>query len=404
MKFFDAKTPEEVELFLHNYSSAFKKQTESLNLHCVSGRTLSKSIKSTLNVPEFNRSIVDGYAIIASNSYGASPSIPSMFNLLGEVRMGETTDLVVHDFECVYVPTGGMIPSGADAMVMIEDSENFDETTIAIYKSTPVDNCIIHIGDDIKKNEVVLKEGTKITGKEIGVLAALGINEIDVYKRISVSVFSTGDEIIDIDEPLTLGKVRDINGYVLVDYLNTIGCHVVEHSIIKDDFDTLLNTLKNAMLHSDIILLSGGSSVGVRDYTCQVIESFDSGKVHIHGMTVKPGKPTIVGTVEDKLIIGLPGHPVSSTMVYKGFIEPFIESMMGCLTYVKTLEATLNVNVHSAPGKRTYQMVTVKGGEVTPLHGKSGMITLLSQADGYFVMGRETEGQEKGSLVTVYLF
>lgn len=404
MKFFDAKTPEEVEAFLNNYSNRFKMQTESLDLQSISGRILSKPITSTLNVPEFNRSTVDGYAIIAANSYGASTSIPSMFNLLGEVRMGETTDIIVHEFECVYVPTGGMIPSGADTMVMIEDSENFDESTIAIYKSTPVDNCIIHIGDDITKDEIVLNQGTKITGKEIGVLAALGINKIEVYKKINVSVFSTGDEIIDIDEPLTLGKVRDINGYVLVDYLNAIGCHVEKHSIIKDDFDTLLNTLKNALFHSDIILLSGGSSVGVRDFTCQVIESFDTGKVHIHGMTVKPGKPTIVGTIDDKLIIGLPGHPVSSTMVYKGFIEPFIESMMGSITYVKTIEARLSVNVHSAPGKRTYQMVTIVDGIASPLHGKSGMITLLSQADGYFVMDQEVEGQDKDSLVTVYLF
>ncbi len=320
--------------------------------------------------------------------------------------MGVDTDLAIGDQECVYVPTGGMIPSGADAMLMIEDSEKLDELTVAVYKAITKGTNIIYKGDDIKAGKRILKRGKVLDHNDIGVLAALGIENVLVREKLRVTVLSTGDEIIPIGGKLSLGKVRDINGYVLKSMLKSMNCEVVRHDIINDDYEMLLESVAEGIADSHLVLLSGGSSVGARDFTHKVIESFDRGKVHVHGITIKPGKPTIIGTVDNRLVVGLPGHPVSSIMVYKAFIEPFIARVTGETIRNQKLKGILESNVHSDPGKRTYQMVKIMedSGGIMPYYGKSGMISLLADAHGYIIMEPDVEGLPKGEVVEVTLF
>lgn len=369
-------------------------------------KTLVEDIISSVNVPEFNRSTVDGYAIRSSDSHGASDTIPSFLTLIGEVRMGEEASISLSLGEAVYVPTGAMIPQGADAVVMIEHTEKLDEKTIAINKPVSQGENIILKGDDIKIGQVLLESGRVISPHDIGVLAALGVPKVKVFQNPTFYVISTGDEIIDMDEELVKGKIRDINGYALHGLIRKIGGDVIKRTIVKDDFSLLKEEVKKGIGLADIVIISGGSSVGTRDYTYDVINSFEGKGVFIHGISIKPGKPTLVGEAHGKPIFGLPGHPVSSIIIFKAFIEKFIREKMRIKEELNSVRAIITSNLHSSPGKETYQMVTIENRDgklyAIPNFGKSGMITLLSKSHGYIIIGQDEEGINKGEERDVY--
>ena len=375
-------------------------------LEC-SDRILAEDIHSNINVPEFNRSTVDGFAIKSKDSHGASESIPSLFNILGEVHMGRETKYCIESGQAVYVPTGGMIPEGADGVVMIEYTEKLDEANLMVYKSISFNENIVLKGDDIKVGETALEKGRRVTPEVVGVLAALGKSQVKVYKKPKFYIISTGDEIIDLDEELELGKVRDINSYTLYSLIMKLGGDVVGKNIVKDNYELLKREVEKAVKISDIVLISGGSSVGTRDYTYKVINSFNGQGFFVHGISIKPGKPTIIGEGEGKLIFGLPGHPVSSIVVFKAIVEDFIKDKMNIKDYLPKTKAIIDFNFPSSSGKETYQMVKLKeeDGKVyaTPSFGKSGMITLLSDSDGYIVIKSFEEGVYKGEERQVYL-
>ncbi|WP_202707853.1 gephyrin-like molybdotransferase Glp [Sporosalibacterium faouarense] len=379
---------------------------ETINLVQALNRVLAEDIVSDINVPEFNRSTVDGYAIQSKDSYGATETVPSLLNYKGEVSMGTKTDLEVNPGEAVYVPTGGMIPNGADSVVMIENAENMAGESIFVYKPISNGENLILKGDDIKKNQTILSVGKKLTPQDIGVLAAIGKKEIKVYKKPRFYVISTGDEIIDLDEELGMGEIRDINGYALYSLIKSIGGEVVAKSIVRDEFDLLRDEVEKGIDNSDVVLISGGSSVGVRDYTYDVINSFDGEGVFIHGISIKPGKPTLVGEANGKIVFGLPGHPVSSIIVFKVLVEHLIEGVMNTRRQRKKTKAILDFNVHSNPGKETYHMVKLEERKgnlyAIPNWGKSGMITLLSESNGYIIISSEEEGINKGDERQVY--
>ncbi|MTI49816.1 MAG: molybdopterin molybdotransferase MoeA [Firmicutes bacterium] len=379
---------------------------ETINLVQALNRVLAEDIVSDINVPEFNRSTVDGYAIQSKDSYGATETVPSLLNYKGEVSMGTKTDLEVNPGEAVYVPTGGMIPNGADSVVMIENAENMAGESIFVYKPISNGENLILKGDDIKKNQTILSVGKKLTPQDIGVLAAIGKKEIKVFKKPRFYVISTGDEIIDLDEELKMGKIRDINGYALHALIESVGGEVVAKSIVRDEFDLLRDEVKKGIDASDLVLISGGSSVGVRDYTYDVINSFDGEGIFIHGISIKPGKPTLVGEANGKIVFGLPGHPVSSIIVFKVLVEHLIEGVMNTRRQRKKTKAILDFNVHSNPGKETYHMVKLEERKgnlyAIPNWGKSGMITLLSESNGYIIISSEEEGINKGDERQVY--
>ncbi len=407
MDFFNVMSVDEVKKILSNNFKNMKIETEIVNILECEGRVLSKDIVSKFNVPEFNRSTVDGYAIKSKESHGCSECMPTFLDIVGEVSMGESASGDIKSGECMYVPTGGMIPNSSDAVIMIEHAEKLDEFTIAIHKPTSTGENVVYKGDDIKKDHIVIKKGKKLNSQDIGVLAALGVNEIEVYRTIKFTVISTGDEIIDLDEDLEFGKIRDINGYAIYSLIKKLGGVVVKKSIVKDDYNLLREEVQFGIDNSDIVLLSGGSSVGTRDFTHDVINSFNGQGVLVHGVALKPGKPTIIGECENKVVIGLPGHPVSAIIVFKIFIEYLVNEILEINENKYLIDAIINQNLHSSPGKKTYQMVSLEEIDnkyyATPIFGKSSMITLLSKACGYVIINENCEGLYKKEKVKVHL-
>lgn len=407
MDYFNVVTVEKGrELILDGFRD-FKLEIEMVNILDSVGRTLAVDVLSDINVPDFNRSTMDGYGIVAEDSHGATDTIPSILNILGEVQMGELSNIKIKPGETVYVPTGGMVPEGVTGVIMIENTQKMAEDTLLVYKPVPTGEHIVYIGDDIKKGETVLKKGRIINAEVLGTLAALGISKVQVYKRPGFYIISTGDEIIDIHEELTPGKIRDINAYALHVLIEKSGGKVVHKSIIKDNYELLRQEVKKALELADIVLISGGSSVGAKDYTNKVINSFGEKGVLAHGLSIKPGKPTIIGDCYGRLVVGLPGHPVSSIVVFKALIEHYMDHKLGNNKILPSVMATMEYNFPSSPGRETYQMVKLRQEDgkyyATPTHGKSGMISLLSQSQGYLVIKIHEEGVNKGEERKVFL-
>lgn len=407
MEFFKVSSVDEARKLIEKEFSSYELSSEDIFLIESFGRVLAEDVVSAENVPGFDRSTVDGYAIAVEDSHGASDSIPSILNIKGEVQMGEETGLSITNGEAVYVPTGGMLPKGASGMIMIENTEKMDDSTLLVYKPISKGENVLYKGEDISEGSIVLKKGSLLSPQKIGVLASLGIKIARVFKRPRVHIISTGDEIIDIDQELDLGKIRDINSYSIAALVESIGGEVSGRRIIGDDYSKLIQGVEAGLSTSDILILSGGSSVGTRDYTHQVIEALGGKGVLVHGLSIKPGKPTIVGDGKGKLVVGLPGHPVSSIVVFKAIIEPFILALQSRNEIRPQVKAEMTHNFPSSPGKETYHMVKLQmeNGKylATPSFGKSGMITLLSDSQGYIVIREHEEGINKGDLRDVYL-
>ncbi len=407
MNFFNVVSVEEGRKIIRDNFGDYPFKIQFIDIEKSLGRILGEDIYSNINVPEFNRSTVDGYGIKVEDSHGSNQSIPSIINILGDVKMGETIESSIKSGESFYVPTGGMIPEGANGVIMIENTEKMDENTLLLYKPISHGENIIYKGDDIKSGELALEKGQKISSQVMGVLAALGVSKVPVYSKPKFYIISTGDEIISIEEELSLGKIRDINSYTLSALIQNIGGEVVGKSIVKDKYELLLDEVEKATEISDIVLISGGSSVGTKDYTFKVIDSFEGKGVLLHGLAIKPGKPTILGEANGKIIFGLPGHVVSSIIVFKVLIEDYIRQRFATGEILPRVKAIINHNFPSNPGRETYQMVKLNEENgvfyATPTFGKSGMISLLSKSQGYIVIGAHEEGINKGEERDVFL-
>lgn len=396
------------EKMMENFQD-FKMEIEEVDIIDAEGRILGEDIYSKLNVPHFRRSTVDGYALRSRDTHGASDSLPMFIEKIGEVEMGKAATEIVREDTAVYVPTGGMVPEGADAVVMIEYVEVLDDINIIVSKSVVQKENIIEIGDDIKENQKVLLKGMKLRPQDIGVLSSIGIYTVKTIKMPSISIISTGDEIIDPREELKPGKIKDINTYTIAAMAKEIGLNVIERVVVKDDKELLKATLEDALEKSDMVALSGGSSVGTKDISSIVINEIGSPGVFVHGVAMKPGKPTILAKVKDKPVFGLPGQPTSAIIAFKVFVEYFVRKIINIDEYEgRFVEAEMKVNIPSAAGKETYQMVYLKKEEdkyiAEPVNGKSGMITLMSKAKGYIKINEDIEGITAGEKIRVNLF
>lgn len=407
MEFFNVASVMEVYSIIDELAKEYEIGTEEVSLIDAVDRITSKDYHASVNLPEFNRSTVDGYAVISMDVIGATESMPSFLECISEISMGENTNLILNKGQAVYVPTGGMVPEGADGMVMIEYVQKLDDKTLLIYKTIAPGENITMVGDDLQIGDLIVSMGKKVTAYDIGLFASMGIGKVEVFKKPRFAIISTGDEIIDIDQVQKLGQIREINGYALAALIKQLGGVVVSKVIVKDEFSLLQVAMANAIESADIVLISGGSSVGTRDFTKQVIESFDGGSVLVHGISIKPGKPTIMGMIHHKLVFGLPGHPAAALIVFQIFVKKYIQRMLRSEMTSFTIQATIDSNVHSSPGKETYQMVELikekQGLKAIPLYGKSGMMTLLARASGYIRISDEKEGILKGELVEVHL-
>lgn len=374
---------------------------ETVSLPDALHRVLFSDIISSEDVPAFTRSTVDGYAVCASDTFGCSESIPALLQLTGEVAMGQTAEGVsLAPGQCAYVPTGGALPAGADAMVMLEYAERFSGDTVAIEKPAAPGQHLIFAGDDVKSGACILKKGTRLMQKDVGVLAALGQTRLSVYRKPRVTVLSTGDELVATDETPDPGQIRDVNGPMLAAQCLGWGAEVRRPPIVRDEQNLLETALLSAAEDSDLILLSGGSSAGARDMAADTLARL--GRLLFHGLAVKPGKPTLAGEINGVPVIGLPGHPVAAFLQCHLLVRPLINRMTDTETVDLSGPATLSVNLPSNHGREEYVPVRLSGETAVPVIGKSGLIGTLARADGYLRIPRDTEGLRQGETVTVF--
>lgn len=391
------------------YSAGFPNVgTEFIELHKAFERILAVDIVSDINLPDFARSTMDGYAVKASSTFGATEENPAYLTVKGTIDMGKPASLSISSGEAAKISTGGMLPDGSDSVIMVEYTEIIDKRTIEIYRSVAPGQHVLAIGEDIKKGDNLLSCGQRLRPQEIGLLAALGKDSVKVYKKPVIGIISTGDEIVPINNIPDKGRIRDINTYTLFSLVREAGGIPVTYGIVGDDFDALLEKCSIAIAHSDMVLISGGSSVGTRDLTVEVLSSLPGSDIMVHGISISPGKPTILARTSGKAIWGLPGHVVSAMIVFEIVIQPFIEKISGLsLKYKKELRipALLSRNISSAQGRIDYMRVRlierngIKWAE--PVLGKSGLISNLTKADGLIEIGINTEGLDKGSKVWV---
>lgn len=365
-------------------------------------RYLAADLAAQAFVPGFNRSTVDGFAVRAADIFGCSESLPAILKLAGESVMGRHADFSVNPGECASVPTGGEVPAGADLVVMLEDAEAFGDGTIGINAPGAPGQNMIFKGDDVKPGDCVFSKGTRLDAKAIGALAALGVAQVPVQIPPRVAILSTGDELAEFSGDLPLGKIRDANGPMLLSAVRSFGASAEFLGIFPDDQGAIQAALLAAFEKSDVVLLSGGTSVGAKDAIPAVIGRL--GDMLFHGLAVKPGKPTLLGSVQGKPVFGLPGNPVAAFFMALLLVRPLILSMLSADLPEHTLLLPLASAMPTNRGREELVPVVIASGQVVPVITKSGLITTLRNAQGYIRVPRDCEGLPKGSVVNVILF
>jgi len=372
-------------------------------------------------LPDFPRTTVDGYAVRAQDTFGASDSLPAYLTLIGEVPMGDTPAFELGAGQCALIHTGGMLPNGADAAVMVEYTQHIvgaehrsalSQTEIEIFKSVADGENVIRIGEDVAQNQLVIPKGTQLRPAEIGGLMALGFTSINVAKKPRVGLISTGDEVIDPSQTPRPGQVRDINSYTLGALVEKAGGVAVRYGIFSDQFEALREAAAKALSECDVVIITAGSSASTRDMTADVIRTLGEPGVLVHGINTRPGKPTILGVCNGKAVIGLPGNPVSALVNGYLFVVPVIEKLLGALLKPKaTVMAKLTVNLPSQAGREDWQPVklivnrqsSVVNYEAEPIFGKSNLIFTLASADGLLRIHPDATGLSAGEIVEVVL-
>lgn len=410
MELLKVDTLEEAREKIEQVLQDTRMRTEYKSLLNACGCTLAEDVYAPCMVPGFTRSTVDGYAVHSADTGGAAESLPVFLKIAGEVRMGEEADFILQPGECAYVPTGGMLPAGADACVMTEYCEEFGGLETAVYYTAACGENVVETGEDMQEGAKVLSRGDVIRPQTAGVLAALGITAVPVYVPWSLTIISTGDELVSPEIHPRPGQVRDINTYGIYAQAEKLKLSINNYFVIKDDKKLLVDTAKSAMEHSDIVVISGGSSKGKKDVTKEVIQEIASEGVFTHGLALKPGKPTILGYDKptQTFFAGLPGHPAAAMLVFELLIKWLWQEKTGKAD-AQWIPAVLSTNIPGAPGKRTCQLVRLvrQEGEpeyeAVPIWGKSGLIYTLASADGYIMIEEDKEGCKKGERVAVYL-
>ena len=406
-EFFTVRTPPDaLDLFRQHYTPQVR--TERIATADALDRVLAERLVSPQDLPEFPRSTVDGYAVTAADTYGASSSLPAFLAVVGEVPMGQASTVQMGAGETALVHTGGMIPQGADAVVMIENTQQVDAQSIEVLHPVAEGENVIQVGEDIRTGDTVLESGRQLRPQDLGGLMALGITEITVAVPPRVGILSSGDEVAPPDQPVGLGQVRDINSYSLAALVTRAGGVPVTYGIIADDRAALEAAVGKAHAENDMLVLSAGSSVSYRDLSVEVIAGLGQPGVLAHGLSVRPGKPTIVAVCDGVPVFGLPGNPVSAMVIFDLMVTPTIRALLGTDTPPKQqVQARLARNVASVTGREDYVQVRLENrdGEqwAVPVFGKSNLIYTLVHADGTVQITLDSNGVREGEWVTVRL-
>jgi molybdopterin molybdotransferase len=409
MDFFTCKSLDEAKTLIYRHVPINSIFTETVALENAVGRIAAQDMIAAEDLPPFTRSTVDGYAVNSRDTFGAGEASPAWMSLAGEIAMGETASHELKAGQTMAIPTGGMLPAGADAVVMVEHTELTDdrETIFVCKPVAPGENVIFH-GEDIQHSSIIVKQGSVISLYGIGALAACGFEHVQVYRRPRISIISTGDELVTIGSRPKPGEIRDVNSYTLSVMLEQAGCEIHRAGIIKDCYQDIYCALSQAAATSQLVVISGGSSVGARDHTVHAIKALGNPGIIFHGLAVKPGKPTIFGVAGSVPVFGLPGHPVSAMMICEQIVIPTVDRIMGrvCRS-APVIRAKMARNIPSAPGRDDFVNVRVmKCGEeyfAEPILGKSGLISILLSSDGVIRIGQDKSGLYKDELVDVIL-
>jgi len=374
------------------------------------GRILAEHVVAPHPLPAFARSTVDGYAVRAEDTFGAGPGAPAYLRLIGEVPMGRLPEMHVEVGQAATVHTGGAIPPGANAVVMLEDTQAVPGGEVEVLAALGIGKNVIREGEDIEAGERVLEIGACLRVQEIGGLMAIGRTRVAVFRRPRVAILSTGDEVVPAEAEPMPGQVRDINSHLLAALVHRCGGDPLTLGIVPDDPERLFLAARQAMDRADLIIITAGSSASARDNTAEVIQRLGTPGVLVHGLSIKPGKPTILGVAGDVPVIGLPGNPVSAFVVAGLLVAPMVRRLAGSRqpTITASVQARLAVNVPSEAGREDYLPARLEaspqGWIADPVFGKSNLIFTLVRADGLIRIPSEITGLPAGSRVDVVPF
>jgi len=364
-------------------------------------RVLARDVHAAGNIPGFARTTVDGYAVRAADTVGAGEAIPAILRLTGEVSMGTEPGRHLGKGEGIYIPTGAMLPAGADAAVMIEYTERIGVEILVKRPAAPGENVII-AGEDFPKGGLILPKGTHLSPRDIGILAAAGSDRVAVYRRPVVGIISTGNELVPVNATPGPGEVRDANGPMCAAFVEEAECSPRPYGIVRDDRSSFGGVLDRAISECDAILISGGSSKDVRDLAASVIA--EKGEVLVHGIGIAPGKPTIIGRAGGRPVIGLPGHPGSAYVILHALAGPLLSVMSGSPRSERRVPVVLAENIPSRKGRVEFVRVRIEDGRAFPCFGKSGLLNTFAGSDGLVQVPADREGFEAGETVEVILW
>ncbi|MGD9948877.1 MAG: gephyrin-like molybdotransferase Glp [Desulfobulbus sp.] len=408
--FFKLMSPAE---FINLFDDFAPLSTETIPLQQARGRILAEQLISREALPPFSRSTMDGFAVRAADTFGCSDSETALLSVVGEIAMGTSGQAYkLKPGQAVRIWTGGELPQKADAVVMVEYTQPFDEETVAIFRPVAPGENVTQAGEDYQPDAVILNQGRTLRPQDLGVLSGLGMNTVPVYHRPKVAILSTGDELVPSTETPPHGKIRDINSTTLAAMVEEAGGVAVPLGICEDDFERMLTVCKDALREADILLLSGGSSVGKRDFTKRVFAAIPESRMLVHGVSVRPGKPTILARQGNKALFGLPGHVASALVIFYCFVRPLMRqySGLGATLGLHSMRARTGQQIPSAIGREEYvrvRLVSQDEGSMPiaiPVYGKSGLLNPLVRADGLLPIGRDVEGLDRDVECSVLLF
>jgi molybdopterin molybdotransferase len=399
--------------FVSLFSQFSALEQENVALTTARGRILAQDVVCNEALPPFSRSTMDGYAVRAKDTFGCSESETALLNVIGEIAMGTSGQaFTLRPGQAVRIWTGGELPQKADAVVMVEYTQPFDDETVAVFRPVAPGENIIRAGEDYAPGSSVLCKGNVLRPQDLGVLSGLGIPSVSVYRQPRVAILSTGDELVPADQQPPPGKIRDINSTTLAALVEEAGGVPIPLGICGDALDGIMNVCTDALDQADVLLLSGGSSVGRHDFTLQVFEAIHGTKLLAHGVSIRPGKPTILARKENKALFGLPGHVASAMVVFYLFVRPLLRqySGLGASLGLRAIKAITEQQIPSVIGREEYVRVRLTPQDAgalplaSPVYGKSGLLNPLVRADGLLPIGRDIEGLDRGVETPVLLF
>lgn len=374
------------------------------------GRVTVSPLVARQPLPSFPRSTVDGYAVRASDTHGASESLPAYLDVIGEVLMGVKATYSLSSGKCTLIHTGGMLPGGADAVVMVEYTQSTHQGEVEILRAAAVGENVLKVGEDVTPGQEVVKAGVRLRPAELGGLMALGITRVSVVRKPRVGILSSGDEVVPPDSDIQPGQVRDVNSYTLSALVEEAGGEPVRYGVIQDQLELLRSAAARALTECDVVVITAGSSASTRDLTARVISGLGEPGVLVHGVNVRPGKPTILAVCNGKAVIGLPGNPVSALVIASLFVSPVMEALLGVrLTQPRaSVLARLTLNLASQAGREDWVPVRLLDGpdgyQAEPVFGKSNLIFTLARADGLIRIPPDANGLPAGEIVEVFSF